>query len=160
MTETPPPSAHSHPWKISDVVLFPAFALGGVLEWLFPLSFPVIPDLMRWIVGGILAAAGAGLIGWSKRVLDRADQPSLPGEATTRLVTDPPFSFSRNPNYLGALTIGLGGALLFDAPWLVAAGLVAGAILEVWMIRPEEAYLARVFGEEYVAYRKRVRRWL
>lgn len=153
-------SAHGHPWKISDVVLFPAFAVGGILEWLFPLRFPLLPDLLRWGMGLVLAITGAVLIGWSKRVLDAAGQPSLPGEPTTRLVTAAPFSFSRNPNYLGALTIGLGGSLGFDAPWLIVAGLAAGAILEIWMIRPEEAYLRRVFGAEYEDYCVQVRRWI
>lgn len=153
-------AAHSHPWKLSDVVLFPALAMGGVIEWLFPLDIPFLPAPLRWILGAVLGVLGLGLITWSKRVLAAAGQPSLPGQATTRLVTAAPFSFSRNPNYLGALTIGLGAGLMLDAPWLIAATLVAGAILEFWMIRPEEAYLRKTFGAEYLAYCARVRRWL
>ena len=160
MTEAPDDAAHSHAWKISDVVLFPAFAVGGIIEWFFPLSIPIAPAPLRWGLGAALALIGAGLIAWSKRVLDAAGQPSLPGVPTTRLVTAAPLSFSRNPNYLGALTIGLGGALIFDAPWIIAAGLVAGAVLEIWMIRPEESYLRRRFGVDYEAYCRRVRRWL
>ncbi|MCC5991051.1 MAG: isoprenylcysteine carboxylmethyltransferase family protein [Rhodobacteraceae bacterium] len=160
MADRIPVSAHAYPWKISDVVLFPAFAAGGVIEWLFPLHIPFLPAPLRWTLGATLAALGVGLIIWSKRALDAAGQPSLPGTPTTRLVMTAPFSFSRNPNYLGALTTGLGGALLVNAPWLIVAGLVAGAILQVWMIRPEEVYLRSRFGAEYADYCRRVRRWL
>ncbi len=160
MADNTQTSAHMHPWKISDLVLFPAFAAGGVLEWFLPLHIPFPPAPMRWALGAALAVLGVGLIIWSKLVLDAAGQPSLPGTPTTRLVTTAPFSFSRNPNYLGALTIGLGGALLVNAPWLVVAGPVAGAILQVWMIRPEEAYLRSRFGAEYEDYCRHVRRWL
>lgn len=142
------------------MVLFPAFAAGGVVEWFFPLSIPFLSAPLRWALGAVLAVSGVALIIWSKRALGAAGQPSLPGTPTTRLVTAAPFSFSRNPNYLGALTIGLGGALIVNAPWLIIAVLVAGAILQVWMIRPEERYLRRVFGAEYEAYCLRVRRWL
>lgn len=154
-----PKAAHSHPWKISDVVLFPMAALGLFAEWLWP------GTLYLWrpvgvVVGLALFVFGFWLIGRSKRELDRRDQPSLPGTPTTELVTTGPFAWSRNPNYLGAGLAGLGGAIGLDAPWLIGATLVAALILDVWMIRPEEAYLEAEFGETYREYRRRTRRWL
>ncbi|MEV8467055.1 isoprenylcysteine carboxylmethyltransferase family protein [Fluviibacterium sp. DFM31] len=151
--------AHAHPWKISDVVLFPLLAMGLVLEWVWPTT------LYLWRpIGGLLGVAlflfGFWLISRAKTELDKAHQPSLPGTATTQLVTTGPFAWSRNPNYLGAALAGIGGALALDSAWLVAATLLACAILEVWMIRPEERYLAERFAEEYQDYRRRTRRWL
>ena len=154
-----PNAAHTHPWKISDVVLFPLAALGLLAEWLWP------GMLYLWRPAGIVLGLalfifGFWLIGRSKKELDARAQPSLPGEPTTELVTTGPFAWSRNPNYLGAILAGLGGALALDAPWVIAATLLSAVILEVWMIRPEERYLAEVFGEGYAAYRARTRRWI
>jgi protein-S-isoprenylcysteine O-methyltransferase Ste14 len=118
---------------------------------------------LPWAICGALGlgicAAGFWLINRSKRELDAADQPSLPGAPTTRLITKGPFAYSRNPNYLGAMIAGIGFALLFDALWVFAALSVGAFVLEVWMIRPEERYLAERFREENVAYTKATRRW-
>jgi protein-S-isoprenylcysteine O-methyltransferase Ste14 len=76
------------------------------------------------------------------------------------LITSGPYHFSRNPLYLGGnVFIFLGAALVFGSP----SGLVLTSlnILVVdFMIRREEKQLERAFGEEWVSYRNRVRRWL
>jgi hypothetical protein len=40
-------AAHEHPWKLSDVVLFPALGIAIALEWLWPTELIGIPDLDR-----------------------------------------------------------------------------------------------------------------
>lgn len=151
--------AHRHPWKISDVVLFPLLALGLAAEWLWPGTL-FLRRPLEIVAGIVLFGGGFWLIGRSKRELDRAGQPSLPGAPTTALVTTGPFRWSRNPNYLGAILAGIGGALALDSPWLILAALVAGLVLELWMIRPEERYLEEAFGEAYRRYRRQTRRWI
>ena len=70
------------------------------------------------------------------------------------------YAYTRNPLYLGP-TIGLiGVALVLDSLWfLVATPLSAFAITKL-AIEREEEYLARKFGDAYLAYKARVRRWL
>jgi protein-S-isoprenylcysteine O-methyltransferase Ste14 len=155
----PETSAHIHPWKISDVVIFPLLALALAAEWLWPTGFG-LPRVVS-LAGGLAAAfAGLDLIRRSKRALDAADQPSLPGAPTTELVTSGPFRWSRNPNYLGAIIAMLGGALAVDSLWLIAAAGLTLGILTFWMIRPEERYLEDRFGKTYEDYASRTRRWL
>ncbi|MXQ09171.1 isoprenylcysteine carboxylmethyltransferase family protein [Alphaproteobacteria bacterium GH1-50] len=155
---TAPSAAHENPWKISDVVIFPLIALGLTLEWFLPTSFGG-PRTLTLVAGLLIVGAGFGLITWSKRTLDASEQPSLPGAPTTELVTGGPFARSRNPNYLGAIVAILGGALAFDALWLIGAAFFAALVLDRWMIRPEETYLAETFGKTYADYAGRVRRW-
>lgn len=75
-------------------------------------------------------------------------------------ITVGPYRFSRNPLYLGGnVFIFLGAVLFLSSP----SGIVLTAINIVavdFMIRREEKQLERDFGEEFVAYRHRVRRWL
>jgi protein-S-isoprenylcysteine O-methyltransferase Ste14 len=44
--------------------------------------------------------------------------------------------------------------------WLFVFTPVTGWLLQRFAILREEAYLERKFGESYVAYEERVRRWL
>lgn len=153
-------AAHQHPWKISDVVLFPLAALGGVAEWLSPTSIAGFPNAWLIVPGVAIALLGAGIIGWAKRTLDAGAQPNLPGAPTTELLTGGAFRLSRNPNYLGAVLIALGLGLALDTLWLLGTALLSALVLDRWMILPEERYLLARFGTEYEDYRRRVRRWI
>jgi len=75
-------------------------------------------------------------------------------------VTTGPFRWSRNPLYLAILIIYVGTTLVVDALWPFVLLVPLIALLEWGVIRREERYLARTFGEPYEAYRARVRRWL
>jgi protein-S-isoprenylcysteine O-methyltransferase Ste14 len=76
------------------------------------------------------------------------------------LITAGPYRFSRNPLYLGGnFFIFLGAVLFLGSP----SGIVLTAINLVavdFMIRREERQLARDFGEQWLSYKKNVRRWL
>ena len=157
-TETGQDAAHHHPWKVGDIVLFPLLALGLLLEWLFPTVVPIWRPL-ELAVGAILFVAGFALIRASRRHMDQADQPVLPDKSTTRLLTTGPFGLSRNPIFLGSIIAVSGGVLLFDSWWIAGTTLASAVLLDLWMIRPEERYLRRVFGPEYEAYEKSTRRW-
>ena len=152
-------AAHAHPWKISDVVIFPLLALGLFAEWSWPTSIG-LPHGAALGVGLVILCCGGGLILWTKRHFRAASQDMGPGSPTEVLFDDGPYSFSRNPNYLGAILALLGGAVAVDSLWVAVGAVLTAAILDVWMIRPEERYLAARFGDEYRAYCKKTRRWI
>jgi protein-S-isoprenylcysteine O-methyltransferase Ste14 len=84
----------------------------------------------------------------------------VPIRPATTLVIAGPYRFTRNPMYVGlaGLTIALG---LFINSWWPTVLLLPVLLLVRWfVIAPEERYLERRFGAEYVAYQQRVRRWL
>lgn len=83
-----------------------------------------------------------------------------PVDAPTRLVTRAFYRYTRNPMYVGVLTVIAGWAVLFGSLILVAYGVVLFAIFSLFIRRYEEPRLAREFGEEYAAYVERVGRWL
>lgn len=81
-------------------------------------------------------------------------------QATTVLVTHGVYRFSRNPMYV-SLLLYLVGFALFLANWASPVGLVLFIIyMNRFQIAPEERVLEKRFGEEFDAYRRRVRRWL
>ena len=106
------------------------------------------------IAAGIsIAAAAAGLF-W------RAGTPVIPFEKSTALVTGGLFRYTRNPMYLGMMLLLLGAGLIFgSAGSLLPIPLFAWVIVRNF-IRGEENFLQEIFGEEYLAYKSKVRRWL
>ena len=83
-----------------------------------------------------------------------------PFEVSSSLVTDGVFGWTRQPIYLGMLLIQLGLALFLGklSPFVVP--IMLGPFLHYRFVVIEEGMLAARFGDEYEAYRRRVRRWL
>jgi protein-S-isoprenylcysteine O-methyltransferase Ste14 len=106
------------------------------------------------IVAGVtLAFTGASLF-------RRRGTGVVPFSPVTRLVTEGPYRFTRNPMYLGMVVTLAGAAITFGtlSPWLPIP-------LFAWWINrrfiaQEEVMLEEHFGADYLAFKKRVRRWV
>ena len=59
-----------------------------------------------------------------------------------------------------SLTIVAGIALMTESLWMFAALALAVVVMDRGVIAREERYLERKFGEQYLAYKRSVRRWL
>lgn len=118
-----------------------------------------IPQTGIWVALG-LVGGGVALHAWAWRSLRRAGGPIGEVAAPPRLVTGGPYGLSRNPMYLAGILIlaGLAGVLGSVTPFLgvMAFGWIVGSRI----VRAEEALLEAELGEEYDAYRARVRRWI
>ncbi|MGH7487570.1 MAG: methyltransferase family protein, partial [bacterium] len=76
-----------------------------------------------------------------------------------RLVTGGAFRFRRNPIYMGEVLIFLGLAELTHNIWLAILAPLLAIALYVLAIRPEEHHLETRFGQAYLDYKERTRRW-
>ena len=83
-----------------------------------------------------------------------------PIDAPKRLVTNGVYRHSRNPIYIAELAVIGAWASLFEAPGLVAYGVVLFVVLSLAVRRYEEPRLARQFGDQYAAYAEATGRWL
>ena len=81
-------------------------------------------------------------------------------ETASSLVVSGIFNYSRNPMYLGMSLILIGLSLKFNR----IGGLIFTALFIVFItnfqIKPEEKAMQKIFGEEFVNYKNKVRRWL
>ena len=83
-----------------------------------------------------------------------------PTEATDHLITDGVYRMTRNPMYLGMIMILVGIAAFFGTwPFYVAA-VVYFAIINGAFCPYEEAKLTSAFGQEYLNFKARTRRWI
>ena len=119
-----------------------------------------VPGLLRWGLGATLTLCGLALLASFMGAFRRAGTAVEPWKPTTAIVTTGLYGRTRNPAYLGMALVIAGIALLADAPWALLAVPVAMAIVDRAVIAREERYLERTFGEEYLAYKRSVRRWI
>ena len=81
-------------------------------------------------------------------------------ETASSLVVSGIFNYSRNPMYLGMALILLGLSLKFN----LIGGLIFTTLFILYItsfqIKPEEKAMQKIFGEEFLSYKNKVRRWL
>jgi protein-S-isoprenylcysteine O-methyltransferase Ste14 len=84
----------------------------------------------------------------------------LKPETASALVNSGIYRISRNPMYVGFALILFAWAAFLASPWALLG--VIGFVLYMnrFQITPEERALGALFGDEFVDYRSRVRRWL
>jgi protein-S-isoprenylcysteine O-methyltransferase Ste14 len=128
------------------------------LEWFFPTNLAHGPA--RWIGGALLFAIGIGLVVSGFLTQRRAGTDPIPFNPTTRIVAHGLYRFSRNPMYIGFAFCTLGIAFLADSAWMLMALPIGLILTDQLIVRREERYLERKFGDEYLAYQQRVRRWI
>jgi protein-S-isoprenylcysteine O-methyltransferase Ste14 len=121
---------------------------------------PFLPHGVGRIVGWPLIGGGVALAGWFGQTMRDADAPVRTDKPVPRLTTEGPFRYSRNPAYLGLAMIYAGIAVLRNALWAILLLPLVLFVIQREVIGREERYLQRTFGEEYLNYKTRVRRWV
>lgn len=154
-----PPEQDRPGVPIAPPLLFVIPILASIpLEWLSPTTFAQGP--VRWISGCLFFAFGVALNISGFLTQRRAGTDPIPFHPTTRIVTHGLYRFTRNPMYIGFALWTFGIAILTDSLWMLAAVPIGLVLTDLLVVRREETYLERKFGDEYLAYKGRVRRWL
>ncbi|MCK5809773.1 MAG: isoprenylcysteine carboxylmethyltransferase family protein [Cocleimonas sp.] len=143
----------------------PLYALMiGALMWLLNQHAP----LVHWIpspwnkMGLLLMVIAFSFELWSALLFFRSHttvNPMKP-EHSKKIVTTGTYQFTRNPMYLGLLTVLSGYAIWLGAitPFLLLPLFVL--LITTQQIIPEEEMLEKNFGKTYLDYKEKVRRWL
>jgi len=85
--------------------------------------------------------------------------PLNPDQAST-LVNSGIFSFTRNPMYLGMLFILLSISFNFNILGGIIICFLFKIYITIFQIMPEEEAMEKIFGKDFVEYKKKVRRWI
>lgn len=76
------------------------------------------------------------------------------------LVTNGFYRITRNPMYLGMLLLLLAWSLYLANPFSLLGIFGFIFVMNEIQIKPEEQALEKIFGQDYLDYKKRVRRWI
>ena len=142
------------------VILITTVLLGCFLQWLSPFRLLAgTSQTWRTAIGWTVIVAGILLAAAGRRALTRLGTNVSPLRPTTALATDGIFSWTRNPLYIGGTLVMFGIALVFAIDWLLLLIPPSLLILHFGVVRREEEYLERKFGDPYRRYRLNVARY-
>lgn len=110
--------------------------------------------------GAVPTLLGAGITVASAGLFKKAGTPVRPFEQSTTVVTTGMFRFTRNPMYLGMVLCLLGIAIILGSLTAFLPIPFFVAIVHFQFIVHEERFMEKLFGEEYLAFKRRVRRWI
>ena len=130
-----------------------------VLQIILLFSFPISVDLSS-LLGLILILSGISLVFVSFRFMRKMKTTFIPDGTPEVLISSGPFRFSRNPIYLGMLTILVGVAFLMSSLSAIIIAFVFGIIINFTWIAHEEKKLHELFSEDWENYSSKVRRWI
>ncbi len=137
-------------------------ALPGIVAFALPIAIGTSAGRPVQHVAIAAAVLGLGtlLLLWCVREFYVAGRGTLaPWAPPKHLVTTGPYRRSRNPMYVGVITILIGWSILWDSRTLLIYAVVVAAAVYVRVLLAEEPWAARNFGAEWEAYRARVPRW-
>ena len=134
--------------------------VAGVLPW-----WIVSADRERgpgWpVLGTGVAVLGAIILLWCVRDFYVAGKGTLaPWDPPRRLVLVGLYRFTRNPMYIGVLTLVLGASILFGSRRLAIYLVAVAVAFHLRTILYEEPRLAELFGADFERYRATVPRWV
>lgn len=143
---------------LPPVYLLLSLAAMAALHYFAPLLQLITPP---WSAAGLgFIAAGVTIAAVAAFSFRRAGTPVIPFEPSTALVTGGLYRHTRNPMYLGMISVLIGSALLFGSlgAWLPVPVFIL--IIRNNFILGEERFLEEIFGGQYIDYKNKVGRWL
>lgn len=144
--------------KIPPVIVMIAFA---ILIWVFS-NFnlmPVFQSVALAIVSLLIGILVIFLGVWEFKKAQTTVNPLDP-EKSQNIVSTGIYQYTRNPMYLGMALI-LMAFIFYFGSWLLWIFVIGFVIyMNYFQIIPEEEILEKNFGENYLTYKQKVRRWI
>lgn len=155
------PNGHAdNPGVVAPPPLIYAVPLAAGLYMNRADPFPIMSPLYAKWIGIVLIAIAVALSVSAFIQFRRKHTAVMPYKPTTAIIESGPFRFTRNPLYL-SLAIGyVGVAILMNSTWPLLLLPLVLLVVHRGVILREERYLEQKFGDEYNAYKVRVRRWI
>ncbi len=147
--------------KVQWLGLFFILVIFGIFISLFYMNIfgPVFENIILDVFGYVILLKGFILFVVSHAQMGKSWRMGNDKKTKTKLVTSGLFKISRNPVYLSLLAQALGITILL----LNITTIIIFILLLInfnLVIKNEEKFLEKKFGKEYIAYKKRVRRFI
>jgi len=133
-------------------------AAGYYINRLYPI--PLIKGPLGTIIAGIFLVYACLTAGLAFYYMIKAGTNVDVRKPAKTIVTVGIYSYTRNPMYLSMVILLIAFTFLANALWIAISIPFFIVIMQKGVIEREEAYLENKFGEEYLRYKNRVRRWI
>jgi protein-S-isoprenylcysteine O-methyltransferase Ste14 len=122
-------------------------------------GFRIFTGESAYMLGIMFMCFGLGMVLSSIVTLRKAGTTIKPWAESSVLVKSGPYSYCRNPIYLGMVLILFGLFFFTGSSMSLMVVFLFGGIIEDRFIRPEEIKLSKKFGKEYTEYTFKVSKW-
>jgi protein-S-isoprenylcysteine O-methyltransferase Ste14 len=127
---------------------------------IFLVLFTAEPSVRSATIGTLIIMAGELLRIYSVAFIGSVSRTRNTTSAGANLITSGPFSWMRNPLYVGNFLITLGIAVFGAVSWVVLIAVLAFAFQYHCIVKYEEELLKKKFGQTYMTYMQDVPAWL
>ena len=141
------------------VFLFSLLSGVAVDRYWMAAPLPIEPTI-RMTLGMLVALSGFSLLLSSRIHFKRTGQSVSPWKPTPELIFRWPYTFTRNPMYVGMTLVEIGLGIALNNRWIAAFAVPALLLVHFIAVLPEEKYLSEKFGDSYRTYLTKVRRYL
>ncbi len=148
---------------LTTMKIHPPLLAGALVLITLALHF-MLPEerTVGWeqFIGLLFVAAGVGVMCFAAAIFTARDTTRNPQGEPTTFVAMSPYTWTRNPMYLGLTTTLFALAIFFGSIVMLLAPAVFFAVIDRIVIPREEETMERLFGQDYRDYMYRVRRWI
>src|SRR5437660_911018 len=138
-TEIHAPGAGGRLTKIHPPLLAGLLLIGGFLIHLAAGHHRRDVHVMHQFLGLILVSGGTGLCVYAAAIFATRDTTKNPYGEPSAFVVIMPYTFTRNPMYVGLTSILLGFAVFFGSPAMLLAPIIFFVVIDRAVIPNEEA---------------------
>lgn len=150
----PPPISESWQYRLTWLGFYTVIGLNAALIILDWNSWTFATEL-RFFIGVPLSIIGVLLVSWGIATLGIKNTSGIKG----RFVVSGPYTFTRNPQYLGDMILFVGLGIVANSLYVWIAHILLIAVLALAVLA-EEVWLAEQYGDVYVKYKRRTSRFL
>lgn len=148
---------------LMNTKIHPPLLAGALLLLTLVLHF-VLPEerSVGWpqVIGLLVVAGGVGICTFAAAIFQARETTKNPYGEPGAFVVQSPYTWTRNPMYLGITTALLGLAVFFASIVMLLAPVAFFMVIDRMVIPREEETMERLFAQQYVDYKNRVRRWI
>ena len=148
----------------AGVLMFPpllyllVLATGILISYFFPKQ--LIGFSIALPMGIIISMAGIASLIFAAHLFRKNKNPVNPSGSTQLIISNGIYKYTRNPMYLSLTIIYTGISIITNAWFSFVLLFPLLIVVQKGIIEREEKYLTRKFGDEYLAYKGKVRRWI
>lgn len=132
--------------------------IGFTIQKYYPINLGL--NQMVQYLGLPIIGIGISLLLHIHQKFKNANTNIKPWKPTTNIITTGIYAYSRNPIYLAFNFFSIGFGIFYNNVWVMLSIIPSMTFIYFIAIKKEEKYLENIFGDEYLEYKKSVRRWI
>lgn len=145
---------------IPPPIIYALFFVGGIgLNKIVPIHLQAWNPWSRFAGSSLIVLSFVYLLPSLWKFL-RTHNTLITIRPANSLETNGIYGWTRNPMYLALLILYTGIAFLVQNYWGIVLSPLVLLVIQEYVIVREEKYLERAFAQDYLNYKKSVRRWV